>query len=205
MAHNDATPLPPETRRLSAWLPRFRYFVPVIVGFGLLLPWVYGHVRDARERARRTPHVFVFGTGGPQYTITWISGSGEPPFEEDRLVGEAVNRFVDDDLPRQIEFVRWAKSKGLPHSWSVQLCIGAPRLSATALGRLHAIPRTDGIHLGIQIGTSGITDDGLLGLKSLASVDSLVLCGTRIPSSAAAALRNALPNCTVDVEEAVAN
>jgi len=205
MAYDDDAPLPPETRRLSIWLPRFRYFAPAIVGLGLLLPCLYGYVRDARERARRTPHVSAFGTGGPQYTTTWIGGSGEPPFEVDRLVGEAVNRFVDDDLPRQIEFVRWAKSKGLPHSWSVQLCIGVPRLSASTLGRLHEIPRTDGIHLRVVIGTSDITDDGLRGLKSLASVDSLVLCGAQIPSSSVEALRGTLLGCTVEVEEVVAN
>jgi hypothetical protein len=177
--------------------------LPALVAIAPIFPWLYGHVRDVRERVRRTPHVSVFGQGSANHVTKWIHGSGVPSSEVNHLIGEAVNHFVDDDSPREIEFVRWAKTKGLGHSRAVQLCIDVSQLSGTALGRLREIPRTDGIHLGILIETSLLTDDGLHGLKALANVDSLVVRGTRVSPSAVAALKGSLPDCTVEIEEIV--
>jgi hypothetical protein len=166
---------------------------------------LYGHVRDARERARLAPHVSVFGQGSANHFTTMIHGTGEPPLEVNRLVGEPVDHFVEDHLPSEMGFVHSAKGKGLRHSRVVQLWIDVPQLSSSALGRLHEVPRTDGVHLGLVIEASQITDDGLRGLESLASVDSLVLRGARLPLSVAAALKDALPDCAVEIEARVAD
>jgi hypothetical protein len=205
MTNNDAARPQSDGRRLTIRLPRLGYALALLIAIGLVVPWLYGHVRDARERARRAPHVSVFGTGTVQHVMIWFYGTGEPPSEVNRLVGEAVDHFLKDDLPREIEFARWLESKGLPHSRAVQLQIGVPKLSASALGRLQEAPRSDGIHLSVLIAASQITDDGLAGLKSLANVDSLIVRGALLPPPAAAALKEALPDCTVEIAEPVAD
>src|SRR5262249_48180830 len=116
------------------------------------------------------------------------------------LVGEAVGHFVVDVAPREITFAQRSKDKGLAHSRGVHLCICVSQLSAPALGRLHEIPRTDGVSFGLSVETSEISADGVRGLMALRNLNSIVIRGCPIPVSTAAALKDALPDCAVDVE-----
>lgn len=96
--------------------------------------------------------------------------------------------------------MEWAKSKGLPHSRVVHLCISVPQLSASALARLHEIPQTDGIHFGVSIETTEMSDDGVRALAALRNMSSIAIRGCPVPKSTAIVLKGALPDCKVDIE-----
>jgi hypothetical protein len=179
------------------------YVLPVFVAAALVLPRLYAYVLTARERARNEPRVWQSGQGSANHLALSIAGTGQPDSEVNRLVGEAVDHFVEDIPPREIEFVRWAKSKNLPHSRAVGLRVSVPYLSASAVGRLREIPRTDGVCFGICIEASQIGDDGVRALTELRNLNSIVIRGCAIPNSTLSAMRDALPECTIDVEEPV--
>jgi hypothetical protein len=200
MSKPHADTPPRDARRRSIWLARWWYVLPVLVAIGVFLPRLYAHVQAARERARNEPHVSSLGQGSATHLTVWIIGTGNPASEVNLLVGEAVGRFVADVPPREITFAQWAKGKGLAHSRGVQLCISVSQLSASALGRLHEIPRTDGVSFCLYVETSEVSADGVRALMALRNLNSIVIRGCQMPVSTAAALIDALPNCVVDVE-----
>jgi hypothetical protein len=179
-----------------------RFGIPAIFFLLVLSVLLCGPIRGARERARRSPHVSVFGQGSANHFSTWITATGEPNSELESRVGEEVDRFIRETVRRELESRRWDRIKNRPlQSRVLGLCISIPQLSARCLGHLRQVERADGIYLGLFVDASVITDDALLELKSLSKVHSITIRGVRISEGTLAELREALPDCKIEIDE----
>ena len=167
-------------------------------------------IQEARERARNTPHVSVFGQGSGQHFRLWITASGKPNYKVETQVNDVLTRLVPD-LVKDEE-----KKQGSAHFTT--LVISASALSHEGLAPLadctqglaalvledvqlsaRSVKYISGVKslIHLNLCNTGIPDSSLKDLRGLTALESLDLRDNNLSAVAIQKLQQALPDCQI--------